>query len=850
MFINKKLIMVFVLLLTVTFGFTACSNTSSVTDDIDNNDTVSEFNVIVQEPGANLNESLNYFKLADTEVSLAGKTATTDENGVATFNNIKKGEQILKTNKEGYENFSQKIDVAENALPYKIDITQSDSALLEPDIREFNLNNPENINTTIEWNDASSVEGVYRILEDDEFEVTNLVDNNLVEFNETNSTLTINKDYILNYQDKDKLEIFIKFDQGTDALLVVDIVEKEVKENAEINPSEFDFNLNEPQNIETIITWNQASEVTSIESKVQENSYDIQENDYFELNEETSTLTISTEDILNNNPNAGDVLEYVISFDTGDPASLLVNITENEEEPEEPQDPEEPEDPVDGNITVNGNFEFEHNFPGSVVESSSMGSEDAEIWEANQNTLSSLSEKQENELIIKFRSNLSEKEAQEEAKSQGYKPLDYMPELNAMLVEIPDGSVASQEVTQLSNNPEILSAAKNNQLEIYDYTTPKDTHYDKQWGSPVMRLPQTWRDNTGSNRARIAVLDTGIDNRHADLKPNLNVGDGYNFADGNTNTMDNHGHGTHVAGIIGAIGDNQYGVAGVMWNAEIVPVKVLSDSGAGSEWSVAQGILYAAGLLDNNKIQSVDVINLSLGMDGNYAEPTLIKDAAQKAANAGVIMVAAAGNTGTNTVGYPAKFEETIAVGALTENSNGAPTIASYSSYGPEVEVVAPGSSIISTIGDASVSYKSGTSMAAPQVAGLSGLLIANGTPNSQVRAMLIETAIDLGSEGFDEKYGHGMVNAYWATNQATELNIMVGTRDGDNFNAVASTTASVSDDSFTLNNVPAGDYEVITWLDVRDNNQIENGDYLDSTGTVTLQNNSYNFDFNLKENY
>ncbi len=314
--------------------------------------------------------------------------------------------------------------------------------------------------------------------------------------------------------------------------------------------------------------------------------------------------------------------------------------------------------------------------------------------------------------------------------------------------------------------------------------------------------------------------------------------------------MDNHGHGTHVAGIIGAVGNNSYGVAGVMWDTEIVPVKVLSDGGGGSEWSVAQGILYAAGLLDNNRIQPVDVINLSLGMSGDNAEPTLIKDAAQRAANAGVIMVASAGNTGTNTVGYPAKFEEMIAIGALTENSNGAPTIASYSSYGPEVELVAPGSNIISTIGDASVTYKSGTSMAAPQVAGLAGLMIANGTPNSQVRDMLIETAIDLGSEGFDEKYGHGMVNAYWAANQATEINIMVGTRNGNEFNAVASTTASVLNNSFTLNNVPAGDYEVITWLDVRDNNQIENGDYLDSTGTVSLQNNNHSFDFNLKENY
>ncbi len=146
-----------------------------------------------------------------------------------------------------------------------------------------------------------------------------------------------------------------------------------------------------------------------------------------------------------------------------------------------------------------------------------------------------------NELIIRFRAGLSESEASEKVREQGYQPIDFMAELNAMLVELPAGKAASQAVSSLSNDPEVLSASRNNQFEIYDYVIPDDNHYERQWGSSVMRLPQTWRDNTGSNNVRIAVLDTGINHHHEDLAANINLGDGYNFADENSDSMDRHG---------------------------------------------------------------------------------------------------------------------------------------------------------------------------------------------------------------------------------------------------------------------------------------------------------------------
>ncbi|MGM0419999.1 MAG: S8 family serine peptidase [Bacillota bacterium] len=867
---RSKLPLLLVSLLFIIISISGCSRPNSINEDIDEDTTISEYNVIVEEPGANLEEVLYYYKMENAEVSLDEQTQTTDGNGVATFINLKEGEHTLTIKKDGYENYSKNIDITGDALPIKVNVKQIHSSVLDPEVREFNLNNPENINTSIVGNGAIQVEGLYRVLENGGYTLEPLDESDAFNFNSSNNTLIINKEYLLDHSNSDVLKIFVKFDQGSDSLLTVNLIEEEVKPDAEINPSVFTFNLDDPTPIETIITWNRASEITSIDAKVQGETHDVLNDQSYNLDTETSTLTITAEDILANNPKVDDVLEYLISFDTGEPASLLVNITENTdqpddgddsnddpEEPDEPiddpddpgDDPEEPEEePIPENITITGSFNFKHNFSGSGVEANSLTSSSSEVWQSKNTDIQFQNQTQEKEVIIRFRSNLSKARASEKARAQGYRPLEYLPELNALLVKVPVGSSAREEVSQLRADPEVLNATPNNRVEIYDYTTPNDTHYEKQWGSSAMRLPQTWRDNTGSNRVRVAVLDTGVNDRHADLAPNLNLDDGYNFINNDTDTMDRHGHGTHVSGIIGAVGNNGYGIAGVMWDVEVIPVKVLGDDGVGSEWSAAQGILYAAGLLEELPVEPVDVINLSLGLDGNSPTPELIQDAVREASKTGVVIVAAAGNSGTRNVSFPAKFSEVIAVGALTDNQSNPPTLASYSSYGPEIEVVAPGSQIYSTIGDQSISSKSGTSMASPQVAGLAGLMIAQGVRPSDVRGLLKDTAIDLGSGGFDEKYGYGMINSYWAANQANEVNILVGTRDGESFNPVASTKVPVTKTSYTIENVPAGEYEVIAWLDVRANDTIENGDYFTSTGLVNLINSEYDFDFTIEE--
>jgi len=210
--------------------------------------------------------------------------------------------------------------------------------------------------------------------------------------------------------------------------------------------------------------------------------------------------------------------------------------------------------------------------------------------------------------------------------------------------------------------------------------------------------------------------------------------------------------------------------------------------------------------------------------------------------------VAAAGNNGDRNVAYPAAFEGVIAVSALSNNEDGPPILANYSSYGPEIDLAAPGTGIWSTINDHHIIEMSGTSMAAPQVAGLAGLLISNGIPNSQVLSIMKETAFDLGTSGFNEEYGHGMINTYWAVHDSTEINIMVGTRNERNFDIVAETTVSISEKNFTIENVPSGEYEVMAWLDVRNSGHLENGDYFAITDKVTLEDGDYSFELEIEE--
>jgi minor extracellular protease Epr len=273
------------------------------------------------------------------------------------------------------------------------------------------------------------------------------------------------------------------------------------------------------------------------------------------------------------------------------------------------------------------------------------------------------------------------------------------------------------------------------------------------WGIQAVKAPAVQSYNQGQG-VKVAVIDTGIDLTHPDLRVSGNVTFVSATADGN----DDNGHGTHVAGVVGAL-NNQTGVVGVAPEAQLYAVKVLNSAGSGSWSSVINGLQWA---VDNH----MDIATMSLGStSGSMA----VKLACDTAYESGLLILAAAGNSGhsgstADNVLYPAKYDSVIAVGATDSSSQRA----GFSSTGPAVELAAPGVNIYSTYKNHGYSTLSGTSMATPHAAGVAALVFAssikdankNGRINDEVRLRLQQTAHDLGQTGRDPEFGFGLVDA------------------------------------------------------------------------------------------
>ncbi len=271
-------------------------------------------------------------------------------------------------------------------------------------------------------------------------------------------------------------------------------------------------------------------------------------------------------------------------------------------------------------------------------------------------------------------------------------------------------------------------------------------HANQAWHYNMIKAPQAWTISNGSAAVKIAVLDTGIDNTHPNLTNFVNMSLAKSFVGGTT--MDVQKHGTHVAGTIASYGN----VSGVMQNASLIPVKVLGDDGTGSTYGIQQGVLYAASI-------KADVINMSLG-GGNYSKGMF--DACTTAVNAGVVVIAAAGNNGSGTISYPAAYTNVIAVGAVDSNKQRA----DFSQYGTGLEVMAPGVGIYSTVPGGAYDSYDGTSMATPHVVGVAGLIrsVNKDLTSAQVREILKNTAVNAGPAN---EYGYGIVDAYAAVQAA-----------------------------------------------------------------------------------
>ncbi len=320
------------------------------------------------------------------------------------------------------------------------------------------------------------------------------------------------------------------------------------------------------------------------------------------------------------------------------------------------------------------------------------------------------------------------------------------------------GQNAQDLVQRLNDDPRVEYAEPDYVRKVS--MDPNDSYYSLQWGLKKIQAPAAWDIETGaSTPVTVAVIDTGVDFAHPDLSNQLVAG--VDIVNNDTYPQDDNGHGTHVAGIIGAASNNGEGVAGVSWGVKIMPIKVLDYDGGGYDSWVADGIRQAVDM-------GANIVSMSLGGSG-YSET--LKEATDYALSRNVPVIAASGNTGDSTTNYPAGNPGVIGVGATDNNDQ----IADFSTFNSTVDVSAPGVDIASTYwyyGQSVYAYSSGTSMATPMVSGLAALVKSKWPTYgvNEINSRLTDFSDDLGSFGRDDYFGYGRINAHNALNASASM--------------------------------------------------------------------------------
>ncbi|MDE3840682.1 peptidase S8 [Bacillus methanolicus] len=305
----------------------------------------------------------------------------------------------------------------------------------------------------------------------------------------------------------------------------------------------------------------------------------------------------------------------------------------------------------------------------------------------------------------------------------------------------------SELIQYFNSQPDVIYAEPNYLYLQNKIDFPNDLLYREQyqWNLPVIQTEAGWDVTRGDEKIIIAVVDTGVDLNHPDLRKRLTKG--YNVLENNDYPDDDNGHGTHVAGIIASETNNREGVAGITWYNKIMPIKAMGAEGYGTTFDIAKGIIWAAD-------HGADVINLSLG---NYQPSSLMKEAVKYAYEKNAVIISAAGNDNSSQPSFPAAYPEVLGVSAVSYTGQRAP----FSNYGDYIDVSAPGVQIPSTYFNQQYAALSGTSMASPHVAGLAGLILSANPEltNKEVMDIIKNTAYDLGSPGKDIDFGSGLID-------------------------------------------------------------------------------------------
>jgi len=351
------------------------------------------------------------------------------------------------------------------------------------------------------------------------------------------------------------------------------------------------------------------------------------------------------------------------------------------------------------------------------------------------------------ELLVSPRSGISDGDLETTYKGYGGQKIRVLPQIRVHHIQVPANALDAVE-SALRRNPKIAFVEKN--FVAQANLVPNDPSFVNQWHLQKVSAPAAWDLTTGSSAVKVAVIDSGVDPAHPDLVNKLVPG--YNFLGGSTSdTHDVYGHGTAVAGVIGADTNSGIGVAGLGWNSSVMPLVVVSSSNIATYADIASAINYAAD-------HGAKVINMSLG--GTSYSSTL-QSAVNYAWSKGVVIVAAAGNNSSSAGFYPAALNNVVAVSATESND----TLSSFSNFGSWITVSAPGNYIFTTNNGGGYGNWQGTSFASPQVAAVAALLFAKNPSlsNQQVVDLIRNNADDLGAAGFDTSFGWGRINAYRA---------------------------------------------------------------------------------------